>query len=186
VLEAGKAHNLMVIAPAHHRRIAAGILSWGQDIDAETLPFQTNLAYQVPRNKEADYIGKAKLEEVRAQIEAGTPPFKKKMVGLKLAGKPITDYAPDFWLISASVDGDPVGYVTSPWYSPELETNIALAYVDWEQTVIGTELFVWLPEEYADAAGQPALATVCEVPFRPSVNPNAREIARAHGRDFAY
>ena len=29
VLEAGKRHNLMVTAPAHHRRIAAGILSWG-------------------------------------------------------------------------------------------------------------------------------------------------------------
>ena len=33
VLEAGKKHNLMVIAPAHHRRIQAGILSWGQDMD---------------------------------------------------------------------------------------------------------------------------------------------------------
>ena len=32
VLEAGKKHNLMVIAPAHHRRIQAGILSWGQDL----------------------------------------------------------------------------------------------------------------------------------------------------------
>jgi len=51
VLEAGKKHSLMVIAPAHHRRIAAGILSWGQDMDSETLPFQCNLDYQVPRNK---------------------------------------------------------------------------------------------------------------------------------------
>ena len=65
VLEAGKAHNLKVIAPAHHRRVAAGILSWGQDMDAETLPFQVNLGYQVPRNKEADYIGKAALEQAR-------------------------------------------------------------------------------------------------------------------------
>ncbi|MDO5661580.1 MAG: aminomethyl transferase family protein, partial [Brachybacterium sp.] len=30
VLEAGVAHQLAVIAPAHHRRIAAGIMSWGQ------------------------------------------------------------------------------------------------------------------------------------------------------------
>ena len=37
VLEAGKKHNLMVIAPAHHRRIQAGILSWGQDLDHEHL-----------------------------------------------------------------------------------------------------------------------------------------------------
>ena len=28
--------NLMVIAPAHHRRIQAGILSWGQDMDHAT------------------------------------------------------------------------------------------------------------------------------------------------------
>ena len=45
VLEAGRAHELMVIAPGHQRRIQAGILSWGQDIDHETAPFQCNLAY---------------------------------------------------------------------------------------------------------------------------------------------
>ena len=43
---------MMVIAPAHHRRVAAGILSRGQDMDAETLPFQVNLGYQVPRKKD--------------------------------------------------------------------------------------------------------------------------------------
>ena len=108
VLEAGKAHNLMVIAPAHHRRIAAGILSWGQDMDAETSPFQCNLGYQVPRKKTADYIGKARLEEVRAQVEAGNPPFKLVLIGIKLGGKPIDEYAPDFWPISAADGVDPV------------------------------------------------------------------------------
>src|ERR671915_547845 len=72
VLEAGRPHDLKVIAPAPHRRVAAGILSWGQDMDAETSPFQVNLGYQVPRKKEADYIGKAALERARALIEAGT------------------------------------------------------------------------------------------------------------------
>ena len=47
VLEAGKKHSLMVIAPAHHRRIQAGILSWGQDMDQQHNPFQCNLGYQV-------------------------------------------------------------------------------------------------------------------------------------------
>src|SRR5699024_6013588 len=59
ILQAGGKHNLSVIAPAHHRRIAAGILSWGQDMDQEVLPFQVNLAYQVPREKQVPYIGKA-------------------------------------------------------------------------------------------------------------------------------
>ena len=37
VLEAGEEFGLMVIAPAHHRRIAAGILSWGQDLVPDNL-----------------------------------------------------------------------------------------------------------------------------------------------------
>jgi aminomethyltransferase len=75
VLDAGGRHNLMVTAPAHHRRIAAGILSWGQDMDQETLPFQCNLSYQVPRQKTAPYVGKARLEAVRSEIEAGRYPM---------------------------------------------------------------------------------------------------------------
>ena len=184
LLEAGEPHNLKVIAPAHHRRIAAGILSWGQDLDQETLPFQCNLGYQVPRRKPADYIGKAALEAARTQIEAGQPPFRNVLVGLVFGGKPVTDYANDFWLVSDADGGDPLGYVTSPWFSPELETNIALAYVPWERRAVGTRLSVALPDIYCgpqDGAG--VAAEVVEVPFRPSVNPNTREVARAKGRD---
>ena len=181
LLKAGERHQLMVIAPAHHRRIAAGILSWGQDMDQETLPFQCNLGYQVPRKKKADYIGKQKLNEARAAMEAGTPPFRNVLVGIIFGGMPVTDYAHDFWLISAAEGDDPLGYVTSPWFSPELETNIALAYVPWEMRAIGTALSVHLPPEYGDCA---VPAEIVEVPFRPSVNPNIREVARRKGRDY--
>lgn len=181
LLEIGERHQLRVIAPAHHRRIAAGILSWGQDMDQETLPFQCNLGYQVPRKKQASYIGKQKLNEVRAAIEAGKPPFRNVLVGITFGGMPVTDYAHDFWLISAAEGGDPLGYVTSPWFSPELETNIALAYVPWEMRAIGTALRVHLPPEYGDCA---VSAEIVEVPFRPSINPNIREVARRKGRDY--
>src|SRR5699024_10023845 len=89
VLHAGEKHELAVIAPARHRRIAAGILSWGQDIDQETLPFRVNLAYQVPREKSAEYIGQAALEEARAQLDAGNPPFTHQLVGMIMGGAPI-------------------------------------------------------------------------------------------------
>lgn len=184
ILGRGARFGLRVIAPAHHRRIAAGILSWGQDMDNETSPFQVNLAYQVPRKKEADYIGRAALEAQRDEIDAGRYPFKLKLVGLRMGGCPITDYAPDFWLIS-SPDGVRVGYVTSPWWSPELECNIALGYVPWNMSDIGTELRVALPERYTDVSGQLVAATVVEIPFRPSAHPSAREQARASGRDWA-
>ena len=185
VLDAGEPHQLAVIAPAHHRRIAAGILSWGQDMDAETLPFQVNLGYQVPRTKQADYVGKAALEQARAAIEAGTPPYTHTLVGLSLGGRPIDDYAPDFWLVGETEDADPVGYVTSPWYSPELEGNIAMAHVPVACSAIGTALWVHLPAEYADEPGRPVRAEVVAMPFRPSVNPNQREILKARGLDAA-
>ena len=76
-LEAGKKHSLMVIAPAHHRRIQAGILSWGQDMDNQHNPFQCNLGYQVSLsgkgewNKTANYIGKEALEKMKSQLAAG-------------------------------------------------------------------------------------------------------------------
>ena len=181
----GETHGLQVIAPAHHRRIAAGILSWGQDMDFETSPFQVNLGYQVPRNKDADYVGKRELERQRAEIDAGRFPFKMKMVGLRLGGRPIVDYANDFWLVSTPA-GEQVGYITSPWWSPELETNIALAHVPFGLSEVGTELRAEIPEPYAENPGEPVAAEVCEVPFRPSVNPSAREKAREQGRDFAH
>jgi len=185
ILRTGERHELRVVAPAHHRRIAAGILSWGQDMDVETLPFQVNLGYQVPRKKAADYIGKQVLEAVREAIEAGRPPYTHTLVGMELGGNPIDDYAPDFWLIGATEDAEPIGYVTSPWYSPELGTNIAMGHVPVALSSIGTELWVHLPEPYAEVAGRPVPAQTVEMPFRPSVNPNQREILKARGLDAA-
>ena len=185
VLEAGEAHELMVTAPGHQRRIQAGILSWGQDIDHETSPFQCNLAYQVPREKPGDYIGRVALERQRAEVEAGRSPFALVMVGMTLGGAPIDDYAPDFWHVSRADGGDPVGYLTSPWHAPELGSNIALGYVPPADSAVGTELAVWLPDEYASEPGKPEAARVCEVPFRPSANPSTREVALAQGRDAA-
>ena len=184
VLEAGEEFGLMVIAPAHHRRIAAGILSWGQDLDHETSPFQVNLSYQVPRNKKSDYIGKEELERQRAIIDEGNAPFKMKMVGITLGGKEITNYAPDFWLVTDTEDKE-VGYVTSPWWSPELETNIALAWVPWEASEVGTKYKVKLPDEYSETPGVSVDAEIVDLPFRESVNPNKREVQAAKGLDFA-
>ena len=96
VLDAGKKHKLMVIAPAHHRRIQAGILSWGQDMDQQHNPFQCNLGYQVSLsgkcewNKKADYVGKAALEKMGADLKAGKKPYKLQLVGMELVVNQLT------------------------------------------------------------------------------------------------
>lgn len=89
-------------------------------------------------------------------------------------GLPVTDYPSDFWLVQDD-EGCRVGYVTSAWWSPELEVNIALAFVPWRLSDIGSRLRVELPEAYAEHSGQAAAAEVCDVPFRPSEHPNVRE-----------
>jgi len=194
-IESVRAHGGMQVAPAHHRRIAAGILSWGQDMDHETSPFQVNLSYQVPDDKDADYIGKEELERQKELIEDGEYPFVHKMVGLKMAGEPVRDYAPDFWLISDPDTGEECGYVTSPWHNPELETNLALGFVPAEKLDgdpmdvydgdIETEFQVHLPDEYAEEPGEPVYAKVSAVPFKPSVNPSAREQAKLNAGEEA-
>ena len=67
-----------------------------------------------------------------------TFPFKMR-IGLIFGGKNITDYAPDFWLI-ADTNGEDMGYITSPWWSPELKTNIALGWVPFASSEVGTKL----------------------------------------------
>jgi len=193
VLEAGKKHKLMVIAPAHHRRIQAGILSWGQDMDHQHNPFQCNLGYQVSLagkgewNKKADYIGKAALEKMGAEIKSGKKPYKLQLVGLELGGKPIEEYAPDFWLVSPENGGDPVGFITSPWYHPEKKKNIAMGYVPFDGTLnsngfpkgkAGTKYKVHLPAVYSDTPGTPVEAVVVDIPFKESFNANTREVVK--------
>ena len=81
---------------------------------------------------------------------------------IEIGGKPIDDYAPDFWLISNESGGDPVGFVTSPWYHPEKKTNIAMGYVPFDGTLnsngfpkgkVGTKFKVHLPEKYSETPG---------------------------------
>ena len=193
VLAAGKKHSLMVIAPAHHRRIQAGILSWGQDMDHQHNPFQCNLGYQVSLagkgewNKKADYVGKAALEKMGAEIKDGKKPYKLQLVGLEMGGKPIEEYAPDFWLVSPENGGDPVGFITSPWYHPEKGQNIAMGYVPFDGTLnangfpkgkAGTKYKVHLPAEYSDTPGTPVDAIVVDMPFTESYNANTREVVK--------
>ena len=193
VLKAGEKHNLMVIAPAHHRRIQAGILSWGQDMDQQHNPFQCNLGYQVSLsgkgewNKKGDYVGKKALEKMKSDLNQGKKTHKLQLVGLELGGKPIEEYSPDFWLISKDDGGDPVGFITSPWYHPEKGQNIAMGYVPFDGNLnkngfpkgtIGAKYKVHLPDVYSETPGKPVDAVIVDIPFTDSFNPNTREVVK--------
>ena len=138
-------------------------------------------------NKKADYVGKKALEKMKDELQAGKKPYKLQLVGLEFGGKPVEDYAPDFWLISPESGGDPVGFITSPWYHPEKKQNIAMGYVPFDGTLnangfpkgkVGTKFKVHLPEQYSDTPGTPVDAVVVDIPFKESFNANTREVVK--------
>ena len=153
ILEQGEEFNLRVIAPGHARRIEAGILSYGQDMDIESNPFEVRLGWQVDLEK-GDYIGKEALARIKSQG------VNQRLVGLTLGGEPLTWYNEDFYLVKDQDTGDDVGYVTSAFYSPNLGTNIALATMPRSHWRRGTQVKVALPKDgLVDAE-------VVRVPFR--------------------
>ncbi|WP_119342856.1 glycine cleavage T C-terminal barrel domain-containing protein [Facilibium subflavum] len=157
VLEAGKEFNLRVIAPGHIRRIEAGILSYKQDMDIETNPFECGLAWQVDLEKEDDYVGKQALAKIK------TEGVSRKLVGLCIETTvPITWYNPDFWLVFDESHQKQIGYITSAFYSPKLGQNIALAMVPIEYTKVGTKLTC---DVLIEGEQNGAKAVVSETPF---------------------
>jgi len=156
VMEAGRAFNIRVIAPGHIRRLEAGILSYGQDMDLETNPFEVGLDRLVDLEKEP-FIGREALERIRSEG------VKRKLVGLVMGGHDIRWYNSDFWLVYRPGEhGTPIGYVTSAFYSPKMDRNIALAMVPIEASEPGTSLEVDLPSA---AAGEYTEAEVRQTPF---------------------
>ena len=140
ILEQGAEFNLRVIAPSHIRRLEAGILSYGQDLDIENNPYEVRLGWQVDLNK-SGFIGKDALARIKE--EGG----KQRLVGLKVGGEPITWYNEDFYLVKDIDAGHDVGYVTSAFWSPNVGSNIALAVMPPTHWRRGTRVNVLLPKD---------------------------------------
>ena len=158
VLEAGKKFNLRVIAPGHHRRIEAGILSWGQDMDQEVNPYEVGLGWQVDLSKDS-FIGKDALAKVNAEG------VTHKLVGVRLGGKDITWYPSDFYHVTSN--DRLIGYVTSAWYSPTQQSNIAFAFVPIEYAGIGINFAIHLPEKYGGKVNGEVVPTPFKKPESP-------------------
>jgi len=118
-------------------------------------PYECGQGWQVDLTKDA-FIGKDALAKVKAEG------VTHKLAGLRMGGTPITWYAADFYHVFHQ--GQLVGYVTSAWFSPTQDSNIALAMLPVDLTELGTALEVALPTKYSDTPTVPA--TVEKTPFR--------------------
>lgn len=107
-----------------------------------------------------DFIGKEALAKIK---EEGV---SHKLAGIRLGGKPINWYISDKYHVQ-DPSGELVGYVTSAWWSPTVQSNIALAMVPTDLAAIGTDLQVVLPDKWAcETEGNVVPAVVSETPFK--------------------
>lgn len=162
VLEVGKKHHLKVIAPGHHRRIEAGLLSYMQDIDWEVNPYECGLGWQVDLNREDDFVGKKALTKIKADG------VTHKLAGLKINqdgnSKPIEWYNADFYHVVDMDTKELIGYVSSAWYSPTQGCNIGMAMLPERYTKFGTNVGVALPNRYKE--NDVDVAVVAKTPFK--------------------
>jgi len=135
-------------------------------------------------NKKTDYIGKQVLEKIRYDLLSGKKPYKLQLVGLEMGGRPVIDFAHDFWPIISTESNEHCGFVTSPWYHPARKKNIAMGYVPFEGILnkhglpvgnYGQKFRVQLPEQYAQDTVKLVDAEIVPMPFTASENLNIRE-----------
>ena len=140
ILEQGREFDLRVIAPSHIRRLEAGILSYGQDMDIENNPYEVRLGWQVDLSK-SSFIGKDALVKIEKEGVG------QRLVGLKVGGEPIIWYNEGFYPVRDISTGGDVGYVTSAFWSPNVGSNIALAVMPRTHWRLGTSVEVRLPKD---------------------------------------
>jgi len=138
IMEAGEQYRIRPIAPCEPRRIEAGIFNYNSDMTIENNPFEISGLERLVEDQEADYIGKAALERIRAEG------VRRKLVGIEVEGDPLPSEISEFW--PAWSDGERIGHVTDLLWSPRLSKNIGYVWVPIALAAPGTVLEVETPD----------------------------------------
>ena len=140
-------------------RLEAGLCLYGNDIDTTTTPVEASLNWamqKVRRTGGARAGGFPGADKILAQL-ADPASLSRKRVGLIASTRvPVREPA-----VLENMDGQVVGQVTSGLLSPTLNQPIALAYVQPDYALAGTELF-------AMVRGKPVPMQVTTTPFVPT------------------
>lgn len=126
-------------------RMEAAMPLYGHELDETIDPLTAGLSFAC--DLDHSFIGDHSLREIAAK------PLARQRIGLLIEGKrPAREQC-----VVSSVDGKPVGIVTSGGPSPTLQTPIAMAYVDRDAAT--NDRF------HVDIRGKTAVATRTTLPF---------------------
>ena len=144
-------------------RLEAGLCLYGNDIDATTDPIEAALTWAIQKVRRADgvraggFLGATKIIAYEAMNMPGTglKPSKKRIGLIAQERIPVRDGTE-----LMSVDGKPIGKVTSGLLGPTINHPVAMAYVNTEFTATDTVV-------HAMVRGKPVPMKVCTMPFVP-------------------
>ncbi len=144
-------------------RLEAGLCLYGNDIDTTTDPIEAALTWAIQKVRRADgaraggFLGATKIIAYAAMNTGanGQKPSKKRIGLIAQERIPVRDGTE-----LVSVDGAPIGKVTSGLLGPTINQPIAMAYITSEFTAIDTVV-------HAMVRGKPVPMKVCAMPFVP-------------------
>ena len=130
ILEYGKSENVMTgsFNCIDAIRIEAGLLFYPFDMDESNSPWEVGLGFAVSRDKQADYRGKEACMN-------GIGKEKVKVCGIIADSDRVIDADAEVFK-----DGNKIGVVTGPNFSPALNKSLAIVKIVAEFSAIGTEL----------------------------------------------
>ena len=134
VMEAGKEFGILAcgLGARNTLRLEAAMALYGHEISEDINVLEAGLE-RFSKLGKSDFLGSQALLALQ---QNGAP--KRKLVGLEMVDRGI---ARDGYKV-CSLQGEPIGYVTSGSPSPYLKKNIALAYVPTDHIAPGTEVAV--------------------------------------------
>jgi len=150
LLEAGAAYGIRPcgLGARNTLRLEAGMSLYGHEISDEINVLEAGLERWLKMDK-GEFIGREALAKVQAE---GGP--KRKVIGLEMTERGI---GRDGYAVY-SVDGEPIGQITSGSPAPFLKTNIAMALVQTGAAASGADVLV-------DVRGNRVRAKQVPLPF---------------------
>ena len=144
-------------------RLEAGLCLYGNDLDTTTTPVEASLGWAMQKVRRAGgaraggFPGASKIIAQLADPTGATGTLGRKRVGLvALERVPVREHT-----ALHSLDGEPIGTVTSGLLAPTVDKAIAMAYVDPTHAAVGTRV-------NAIVRGKPVPMEVVPMPFLPA------------------
>jgi aminomethyltransferase len=105
-------------------RMEAGLMLYGNDLDENTTPVEARLGWSIPKDKTEEYNGK---DVIMNQVQNGS---EKVLIGFEMTDRAIARHENEIYS-----DGKKIGVVSSGGFSPTLNKNIGMGYVNAKENI---------------------------------------------------